>query len=352
LRSNGIGDFVFAIPALEALRSTYLEAEIIYLGLPWHKEFLTGRPGPIDRVEIVPPVKGVSLADDYQGDLEGPEDFYRRMRSEHFDLAIQLHGGGRYSNPFRKNLGARLTIGLCSSDAVQLDRWIPYTYYQNEVLRCMEVVSLVGAVPVTIEPKIKVTERDLVEAVRILPENASPLVILHPGAGDPRRRWPVEKFAAVGNALAWAGATIAVIGTPPEESITNQLVRMMSVEVLDLCGKMSINGLVGLLSKASLVVSNDSGPLHLAGAVGVPTVGIYWLSNALLSGQTTRILHRPAIAWRVNCPVCGLDSTRSDCGHNVSWVADISQEEVIESAIELLRLTLNPKDEGNSRVLI
>lgn len=54
LRANAIGDLVFALPALDALRAAYHQAEIVLLGLPWHADFLAGRPGPIDRVEVVP----------------------------------------------------------------------------------------------------------------------------------------------------------------------------------------------------------------------------------------------------------------------------------------------------------
>src|SRR5512135_2339519 len=59
LRSNAIGDFVFALPALASLRAAYPHAEIVLLALPWHRDFLRDRPGPIDRVEIVPRVPGV-----------------------------------------------------------------------------------------------------------------------------------------------------------------------------------------------------------------------------------------------------------------------------------------------------
>ena len=60
VRANALGDFIFALPALEALRGAYPQAEIVFLGRGWHAAFLAGRPGPIDRVIVLPPTKGVS----------------------------------------------------------------------------------------------------------------------------------------------------------------------------------------------------------------------------------------------------------------------------------------------------
>src|SRR3954469_1207927 len=92
LRANGIGDFVVAIPALEALRAAYPDARITYLGLPWHVELLEGRPGPWDVVEAVPPSPNLIAGGEV--DDERIDDFLRRHRAERYDLAVQLHGGG------------------------------------------------------------------------------------------------------------------------------------------------------------------------------------------------------------------------------------------------------------------
>src|SRR5438093_11199142 len=108
------------------------------------------------------------------------ERYFDRMARERFDLGIHLHGGGRNSNPFLLRLGARLTAGLKTPDAPRLDRWLPYVYFQPEVLRYLEVVSLVGAPPTTFQPRLAVTGADLDEARRVVPETRRPLVALHP----------------------------------------------------------------------------------------------------------------------------------------------------------------------------
>jgi ADP-heptose:LPS heptosyltransferase len=105
-----------------------------------------------------------------------------------------------------------------------------------------------------------------------------------------------------------------------------------------LAGRLSIRGLVGLLSETVLVVANDTGPLHLAAAVGTSTAGVFWCGNLINGGPFTRARHRPAIGWRLHCPTCGADASRGqDCGHRDSFVGEVSPEEVIGNALDLFR---------------
>lgn len=336
LRANGIGDFIFALPALEALRAAYPRAEIVLLAKEWHAAFLAERPGPIDRVVVVPPSAGVSREPDFVEEPAELERFFGTMGREGFDLAFQMHGGGRYSNPFVRRLGARMTLGLRTPDAAPLDRWVRYVLEQPEILRYLEVAALAGARVTALEPRVALTEADLAEARAVVPEEGRPWAVLHPGAGDPRRRWPPDKFAAVGDALA-AGARVAVIGMEEERPVVEAVVAAMGAEARDLCGRLSLGGLAGLLHRCRVVISNDSGPLHLAAAVGAATVGIYWCFNLITAGPITRDRHRPAVSWRLTCPVCGSDCTRdhTPCRHYASFVADVPTEEVIASALDL-----------------
>lgn len=340
LRANGIGDLMFALPALSALQATYPEAEITLLGAPWHAAFLDGRPGPVHRTIPVPPREGVWLPDGCQEGKPELEQFFQRMREERFDLALQLHGGGRYSNPFTLALGARVTAGLRTPDAAPLDRWVSYVYYHSEILRYLEVVALVGAAPKSLEPHLVVLESDVAEAAgNLSPSSGSPLAVLNPGAGDPRRRWPAAKLAQVGDVLAGVGAEVAVIGDSADIPLAATVVEAMRAPARSLAGRLSLGGLAGLLSKAAVVVSNDSGPLHLAAAVGTATVGIYWCGNLINGGHPTAHRHRSAAAWQVHCPVCGTDAVNSDCVHRQSFVDAVTVDEVAEPALELLSLS-------------
>jgi ADP-heptose:LPS heptosyltransferase len=199
-------------------------------------------------------------------------------------------------------------------------------------------MALVGAKTTNLEPEVAVTAEDLAASRCVIPALNQPLVVLHPGASDPRRHWPTEKFAVVGDALAQAGALVVVTGTAAEQNLVQAVVDRMQGNAQNLAGRLSLNGLTGLLSRSTVVIANDTGPLHLARAVGTPTVGIYWCGNLINAGTTVRTWHRPMISWRLICPVCGVDCTSRDrCDHPVSFVADVNAEEVIEAAMDLIQ---------------
>ena len=335
LRANALGDFIVTLPALDALRTRYPDAELVLLGRPWHAELMRGRPGAVDRVVTIPSRTLVG----YGAGNEDPtvlERFVRAMQAERFDLALQLHGGGRNSNPVVRRFGARTTAGFRTPDAPALDRWVAYGQWQPEIWRYLEAVALVGAGPTTVRPRLVVTEADRSAARAALPEDHRPLVVVHPGATHRRRRWPPESFAAVGDALAEAGARLVLTGTDDERAIVQAVAAATRAPTVDLCGRLSLSGLVGLLARASVLVSNDTGPRHIAEAIDTPSVAIYWCPNLLTHGPATRALHRPIVSWRLDCPVCGGNSMRAACAHDASLVADVPVDEVRDAALELL----------------
>jgi len=336
LRANGLGDFIFVIPALTALRETYPAAEIVYLGQPWHQQFLSERPAPVDRVVVVPPSHGVREEQNRPENKDQLAAFFKHMRQEHFDLAFQMHGGGRNSNPFIRKLRASMTIGSRTPDAPLLDRWIPYHLYHNEILRYLEIAGLAGASTRNIVPHLTVIPRDITEVQHYITPSDQPLIVLHPGASDPRRRWPAARFAAVGDTLARAGYRICVIGVSAEQAVVETVVHTMQYPAQMLCNVLSIGGLAGLLAQAALLIANDSGPLHLATALGTKTVGIYWCGNLLTAGGPTRMHHHPLISWKVICPLCHQNiaadwpftPSADGCQHDVCFVDDVTVENV------------------------
>lgn len=338
LRANGIGDYIFSIPAIQAIRNAYPQAEIVLLGQEWHSSFLANRPGPVDRVLVVPGNLGLRDSPSTREELVRLEGFFSHVQNEQFDLAIQMFGGGRYSNRYIKRLGARYTVGLKAPDAEELDRWVPYIYFQPEILRFLEVARLIGATTEDIEPHINIIPEDLQESLEILPQGDRPLIALHLGAGDRRRRWSPVKFAEVADVLSADGNQVIIIGTEFETETINEMYIHMNWPVINLVNQLSLGGLAGILSRCSLVISNDSGPVHLAGAVGTATIPIYWCGNLINAGPVTRTQHRPMVSWQLDCPVCGRDIIYDPCDHQVSFVDKIDVDEVLTAAYELLEL--------------
>jgi ADP-heptose:LPS heptosyltransferase len=334
------------MPAIDALAAAYPAAELVLLGTPLHAALLWDRTGPVRQVVTLPPATGVYEPSGRTPDEAEQEAFFQRVTREPVDLAVQLHGGGRWSNPFLHRLEPKWTVGARSEDAAPLTRWLPYRYYQHEVMRALEVVGLAGARPVNIEPSIALTQPDLdgaEEALRGLPE---PLLAVHPGASDPRRQWPAERFAEIAAKCAEEGAGVVVVGAPDERELVAEVTELTRQRLPGTAtgavrghADLSLSALCGVLSRSAVLIANDSGPRHLAMAVGTPTIGIFWMGNVINAGPLGRFHDRVLIAWTAACPVCGIDCTREDlprCEHDVSFVASVSTEEALREVEELI----------------
>jgi ADP-heptose:LPS heptosyltransferase len=256
---------------------------------------------------------------------------------------VQLHGGGAVSNPLVRALGARWSIGLQAEDAAPLDATVPYRYYQSEVFRFLEVVALVGAQGPPEYPELAVSEQECDAAAELL-RGGGPWVALHAGAGDPRRRWAPQRFAGVADRLAAAGLRPVLVGSAADGPASATVRSHATTPLLDLTGRTDLGTLVAVLRRCAVVVANDSGPLHLARAVGPATVGLYWCGNAINAAPMLRTRHRPLLSWTVHCPVCGVDTSTAGfplrpgdgCAHRPSFLGQIPVAEVLEEAVDLV----------------
>lgn len=332
LRGGGLGDLMFALPAVAALAAAYPQATLTLLGTPLHRELLLSTEGPVRDVRILPFAEGVRPGPEDAVDIER---FFTAMAAEEFDLAVQLHGGGRFSNPFLRRLGARYSAGLRTADAAELDRSVPYVYYQHEPLRALEAVGLVGAAPVELEARLRPLPEFEAQADLLLGGSEFPLVAIHPGATDPRRRWPAELFGEVAAACAADGCRVIVVGAKEDKDLASQVVdAACSRQVTSLAGQLDLGTLAAVLTRCSVLLGNDSGPRHLAQAMGTPTVGLYWLGNVINAGPLGRSLHRAHLSWVTHCPVCGSDVTQVGytsvrCPHDESLLALIRPQDVL-----------------------
>lgn len=340
LRGGGLGDLVFAVPALRALAARFAGAELVLIGHAWQAGVVGTPRGPVDEVVDLPDPVVAWLA----GGPKPPElEWLVADLEGRFDLLVQLHGGGARSNVLMRRLGAGRTIGLQAPGAPPLDATTPYRYWQSEVMRDLEVVGLAGAEPVEIEPRLTPTGADVVAGRRALDDHethdgsavAEPIVILAPGASDGRRRWPPERFGEVALALRGDGYRAVVVGTAPEAGL-GAAIADVSPDAVDLTGRLTLPELAGLLCDAALIVGNDSGPLHLAAAVGTPAVGLFWCGNLINAGRAFRARYHPLLSWRLECLVCGANTMTDRCGHDQTFVADIDVPTVIDAARGLL----------------
>lgn len=336
LRANGLGDFMMATPALRALGKGFPEAQITFLTLPWLRDFLTGRYPYLHRVEAIPPYPKINApGHGSPAAAQAVDEFFARMRAERFDLAIQMHGGGAESNPFVSRLGARHTLGLTASDATPLEHNLRYCYYQSEVIRYLELVSKLGIPWDGLDMDMPILESDRRRLAEAFQPGKRPYAILHAGAGDVRRRWPVESLARVGEHIhqRW-GLDLVLTGREDERTVLEQLGTQCRAPLIDLSCHLDLGALAALVSGAALFVGNDTGPSHMAYALNVPSVVIFWCGNLITAGPFRRERFRPVLSWTLRCPMCG---TEGRCACPASWVADAPLEEVVVQVDDLLR---------------
>jgi heptosyltransferase-2 len=173
-----------------------------------------------------------------------------------------------------------------------------------------------------------------------LGDASSQIVGLFPGSNAPARRWPQDRFTAVGCALARRGTRIVVMGGAAERELTGRTSAGIP-EAVDAGGATDLIGLASLLSACDLVITNDTGPMHLAGAVGTPTVTLWGPSDPAevcpVGARDVRISGaglpcKPC--FKNECPRQGV-GTSLPAAHE-ECMQLISVDEVVQAAVEIL----------------
>jgi ADP-heptose:LPS heptosyltransferase len=264
-----LGDLVAATGALRALRRGYPETEITLVSLPWATALAPHLPY-VDRLLPYPGAPGL----DGGGDEEELEEFLARMRAERFDLAVNMHGRGPTSTELIVRFGARMTAGFTGTGitAPPLDVEVPWEAEEHESRKLLLLTEKIGGVSAGPEPELCVLEEDQRRARTLLPPGLrKPLALVHPGASVPEKRWPEEAFGSVAKGLIRHGYAVAVTGSSAEKKLTSQ-VADLAPGALDLGGQTDLSTLVALVAQANVLVSNDTGPAHLAYALKTSSV--------------------------------------------------------------------------------
>src|SRR5919202_6512255 len=192
LRASRIGDFICATPAFRALRMALPNAEITLIGQPFVEELVRRSPH-LDRFVRFPGFPGIA---EQFFDARQTVKFFQQMQTEQFDLAVQMHGSGVYSNPFTLMLGARTTAGFVreGDPAGRLDAALPMPQKENEVRRILALATFLGASPQGEKTEFPLWSEDREAAERLLAGVQRPLIGLHPAAREATKRWAPERF--------------------------------------------------------------------------------------------------------------------------------------------------------------
>ncbi len=290
----GLGDMLCAGPALRALRRAFPQADMALLGLPGAADVLARSGHPVDRVL---PFQGWPGIPEGRGDHgPGPAGSGEpsaewpsvdlglayaglvALQREQFDLVLQLHGDGSVTNQLALAIGGRYTAGFHapSLPPPAAGHFFPYPDDLHEIHRQTRLLEQLGLPLDGDHLELTVSSDDRRQARALVgPDRWSSYVCLHPGASRPSRRWPPERFAAVGDAVARRGIAVVLTGSAAEADVTARVAAAMDEPSLDLAGRLTLGPLAALLQQARLAVTNDTGPSHLSVAVHVPSVVVY-----------------------------------------------------------------------------
>jgi len=332
--TNWVGDAVMTVPALRALRSLLPEAHITLATRPFAKGIFA-EAGFIDELLVHEQTSGITAQ-------------VRDWRRRRFDLAILLPNSFAAALVARLG-GARERIGYATerrgfllSHPLPLPEWRntrQESFYYLNVIAALEQMLYGESTLLEQQPsfQLSVSNDRRAEAVAFLREQGirgdRPLIALCPGSINSRaKRWPAQRYAELADRFRKElDADIVLIGSADELEVSREVSRSMSYQPIVLTGKTDLARAVAVLNEVDLLVTNDTGPAHVAAALQRPTLVIFGPTNPL----TTRPLSGVAEIVR-NPPDCAPCMLR-DCPIDHRCMTAISPEDIFARALQALR---------------
>jgi lipopolysaccharide heptosyltransferase II len=339
VRLDALGDVLMTTPALRAIRASVPAARLTLLTSPGVRDAAACIP-ELDAtiVHDVPWMKATAARTDPAPDLAVIEE----LRAGGFDAAVifTVHSQDPLPAALTCYLaGIPLRLAHCRDNPYQLlSDWIrdpePSEPIRHEVQRQLDLVAAVGYhtddthLSFRVPPDASRRVRGLLAGLGF--GGDAPWGVLHPGATAASRRYPAERFAAAAEQLAREdGWRFVVTGSAAEAPLVDSIVHRLGAAAVSLAGRLTIGELAALIAIAPVVVTNNTGPAHLAAAVGTPVVDVYALTN--LQHAPWRVRHR-LVVHDVPCRGC----LKSVCplGHN-ACLTGIEPAEVVAAARDL-----------------
>jgi lipopolysaccharide heptosyltransferase I len=285
IKPSALGDIIHSLPVLTALRQRFPHAHIAWVVNRSYEGLLLGHPDlnatlPFDRSAGKAGMIAALL--NYKRFLSG-------FRRQHFDLVVDLQGLLR-SGLMTAASGAARRVGL--SSAREGAAW-----FYTDVLRVADFNAVhavdrywlvaealgVGHLPKVF--RLPYIEQEQAWARELLRQYPRPWLVLGVGSRWLTKRWPPPHFAALARrAQAYAGGTVFFVGALDERPLAEQTSELVPGRSCNLTGHTTLPQLTALLRQADLMLANDTGPLHLAAALGRPVVAPYTCTKVLLNG--------------------------------------------------------------------
>ena len=279
-RALYLGDTICIIPVVRALRNYYPHAEITLIGLAWQQEIADRYSMYFDRFLEFGGWPGIP-----EKAFEPHEavQFLRCMQDEKFDLVMQMQGNGSLTNAMCLLWGGGMVAGLRKEGDTVFDNAFLSISSDDEhevrrFLKLLEVLGIPSAgtyleFPVTIPEELYFKE-----VAAELGLSSGEYVCIHPGSKDPKRRWPAENFAAIGDQLTGLGYKVVLTGSAQEGLVVESVLQHMKTKAINAVSTFApvdLGKLGALISHSRLLLSNDTGVSHMAAAFRIPSVVIF-----------------------------------------------------------------------------
>lgn len=273
-QTSFLGDVVLTTPLVSALREVLRPRRLAVVVRPEARALVDGHPD----------VDDVLVDDKYGRDrgVAGLVGMARRLARERFDLAVVPHRSLRTAL-VTALAGVPRRIGFATSrGAFLFHERVPRDPRLHDVERNLQLMAPLGGFAGAPRLHVPVDPAAAVRLEAMLPPGGGPLVVIAPGSVWETKRWTPEGFAAVARDLAAGGARVVLAGGPADVAACDAVRAAAGAGVVSLAGRTDLPSMVALVARAAVLVGNDSAPMHVACARGVPVVAVFCATTPAL----------------------------------------------------------------------
>jgi len=344
IRLSSMGDVIHTLPALRALRSTFPDATIGWVVEDSHAGILMGLP-ELDRLYVVSRQR---MKGGWRSRLQLARDMRTHMRSVHWDVAVDFQGLWK-SYLVARWSGASRILGYAPSHEwthwLYTDRVRLVTMDRHAVDRNLDLVATLGAsvryagsreqlrrdFSYPISPADRAKASELI--AELVADEAAPLVLLNFSARKPANRWGTKRFAELAQSLRASGMVPILTGALSDGGGAEEIQSLCREPVPSLVGRCSLSQLAAVMEKVDVLVTGDTGPMHIAVAVGLPVVALFGPANPVRTGPYSPdavVLQKPRDCQPCYARFCKLGLDPAPC------LLDIEVGEVLEHVQRVL----------------
>ncbi|MFQ5606398.1 MAG: glycosyltransferase family 9 protein [Candidatus Zixiibacteriota bacterium] len=325
-RTDALGDLILCTPVFRALKKAYEYAHVTVLCRSYTAPALERNPSVDQVIEI----ETEETAD--------PAELAERLRGHSFDLALAL-----YPSAFAADVIRRAKVPIRVGSSHRFHSWkfthrISHSRKKNQKSEAgynLDLLAPLGIAEDDLRPEVFVDSEETGGMTQRLSELGigKSFVALHPGSGGSALDWPVKRFVELSRLMGEHGIATVFTGAAAEaDEIDSEAVRQ-STEIVTLAGRTNLRELAALLSLARSVVSNSTGPLHLAAAAGAATVGLFPPAQSMSPIRWAPPVENTA-GVQPQAPVCDCRNGRCRRGGGLSCMESITARRVLTALLE------------------